>query len=144
MFREKVLAVRNLMVAGKLLTLLAVSPVFAGSIENPRFFEYRGGPLLAQHLNMMFGYFRTLTDEQKSHYAQSINHALMYAENGDGVAWYHSDASGKTVPVMTWPSGDGYCRRLHLEVIAYNQQKSMSATACYSNSTSSWKWIPDK
>jgi surface antigen len=132
------------MVAGKLSILLAASSAFADSVENPRFFEYRGGPAFSQHLNMMFGYFRTLSDEQKSHYVQSINHALMYAENGESVSWYHSDASGKTVPVMTWPAGDGYCRRLHLEVIAYNQKKSMATTACYSNSTSSWRWISDK
>lgn len=132
------------MVAGKLSILLVANPVFAESIENPRFFDYRGGPTLSQHLNMMFGYFRTLSDDQKSHYAQSINHALMYAENGEAVSWYHSDASGVTVPVITWPSGDGYCRRLHLEVIAYNQSKSLATTACYSNSTSSWRWISDK
>lgn len=132
------------MVVGKLSILLLTSPALANPVENPRFIEYHGGSELARSLNLAFGWFRTLSAEQKLHYSQSVTHALEYSENGQAVSWYHSDASGRTVPVMTWPSGDGYCRRLHIEVIAYDQRKNLSTTACWSNSSSSWRWLPDK
>jgi hypothetical protein len=144
MLKEKASAVKRWMVVGKLSTLLLISPALASTLENPRFYDYQGGSELARSLNHAFGWFRTLSNEQKLHYSQSITHALEYAENGQAVSWYHSDASGRTVPVITWPSGDGYCRRLHIEIIAYNQNRLISATACYSNSSSSWRWLPDK
>jgi surface antigen len=144
MFNEKALAVRNLMVAGKLLILLAISPATANELENPRFFEYRSGSFVNQIVTLSFGWFKTLDEEQKSAYDQSLYHALMSAENGEKVSWYRNDASGYAVPVMTWPTGSGYCRRMHIQAIAHGMEKTMSATACYDNAHDNWRWVSSK
>jgi surface antigen len=68
----------------------------------------------------------------------------MMAENGQVVRWYENNASGESVPVMTWPTGSGYCRRIHIQTIAYNTEKTASATACFENANSSWRWLNDK
>jgi len=129
------------MVLGKLLILAATSPVAAGTINDPKFFEYRGGSFVNELVYLTFGWFKTLSIEQKDSYNQALTHAIMFAENGDRVEWYKNDASGYSVPVMTWPTGSGYCRRVHVQAIAYNTERNMSATACYDNSTGSWRWI---
>jgi len=139
MFKEKVSAVKSWMVLGKLLILLN-NPVQATDINNPRFFDYRGGPVLSELLNVSFGWFKTLDEEQKSAYYQSITHAVMYAENGQKVEWYRGDASGYTLPVMTWPNGSGYCRRIYIQAIAYNTERTMQRTACFDNPNSKWRW----
>ncbi len=141
MFNAKALVVNGLTVVGKLLTLLVVSSsVYASELTNPRFYDYRGGPAINEIIQTTFGWFRTLDDEQKASYSQAITHALMVAENGQVVEWYKSDASGIAVPVMTWPSSSGYCRRLHIQTIAYNIEKTISRTACYSNASRNWQW----
>ncbi len=130
------------MVVGKLLILVATSSAYASTdIYNPRFFEYRGGPMINELINVSFGWFKTLDVEQKDAHAQAITHAVMFAENGQSVEWYKNNASGFAVPVITWPTGSGYCRRLHLQIIAYNIQKTMQQTACYSNASRNWQWI---
>ncbi len=128
------------MVLGKLLILLS-SPVQANGIDNPRFFDYRGGPMISELINVSFGWFKTLDENQKSAYYQSITHAVMYAENGQKVEWYQGNASGYTVPVMTWPNGSGYCRRMYIQAIAYNTERTMQRTACFSNPNSKWQWM---
>ncbi len=140
MFKEKVSAVKGLMVLGKLLILLN-NPVQANGIDNPRFFDYRGGPMVSELINVSFGWFKTLDNDQKSAYYQSITHAVMYAENGQKVEWYQGNASGYTVPVMTWPNGSGYCRRMYIQAIAYNTERTMQRTACFSNPNSKWQWM---
>jgi len=40
----------------------------------------------------------------------------------------------------TWPSGAGYCRRLHVQAIAYNVEKTMRATACFNDVDNRWTW----
>lgn len=141
MFNVKASAVRNLMVAGKLLTLLAISPAYANDINNPKFFEYRSGEFVNRLVDLSFGWFRTLDSEQKEAYHSSIYQAVMMSENGQRVTWYKNDASGIAVPVMTWPTGNGYCRRIHIQTIAYNIEKTMSATACFDNAHTNWRWI---
>jgi hypothetical protein len=143
MFNAKVSAVRNLMVVGKLLTLLAISSssVYANDLNEPRFFEYRSGGFTNRLVDLTFGWFKTLDSEQKEAYHSTIHHAVMMAENGQRVTWYKNDASGIAVPVMTWPTGNGYCRRIHIQTIAYNVEKTMSATACYDNAHTNWRWI---
>lgn len=128
------------MVLGKLLILLN-NPVQATGIDNPRFFDYRGGPMISELINVSFGWFKTLDENQKSAYYQSITHAVMYAENGQKVEWYQGNASGYTVPVMTWPNGSGYCRRMYIQAIAYNTERTMQRTACFSNPNSKWQWM---
>lgn len=129
------------MVAGKLSILLATSSVQANDINNPQFFEYRSGAFVNRVIDVTFGWFKTLDREQKEAYHQSINHAVMMAENGQKVTWYRNDASGFAVPVMTWPNGNGYCRRIHIQTIAYSMEKTMSATACFDNAHTQWRWI---
>jgi surface antigen len=140
MFKEKASAVKGWMVLGKLLILLS-SPAQAADINNPRFFDYRGGPALGELISVSFGWFRTLDDNQKSAYYQSITHAVMYAENGQKVEWYQGDASGYTLPVMTWPNGSGYCRRMYIQAIAYNTERTMQKTACFNNTNTKWQWM---
>lgn len=129
------------MVAGKLLILLSVPAQASDDIHNPRFFEYRSGDFINQMVELSFGWFKTLKGEQLAEYNQSIIHALMYAENGQTVRWYRNDASGSATPVMTWPTGSGYCRRMHIQAIAYDTKKTMSATACFDNNSSKWRWV---
>ncbi len=128
------------MVLGKLLILLS-NPAQANGIDNPRFFDYRGGPMISELINVSFGWFKTLDENQKSAYYQSITHAVMYAENGQKVEWYQGNASGYTVPVMTWPNGSGYCRRMYIQAIAYNTERTMQRTACFNNPNSKWQWM---
>jgi len=133
------------MAVGKLLTLTFVSSLaVANPLESPRFFEYSSGGPLARSLNLSFGWFRTLDDEQENAYQQSIIHALEYADDGEQVSWYKNDASGYSTAVMTWPNTSGYCRRLHIQAIAHGVEKTKGATACYDNTTSKWVWHSDK
>jgi surface antigen len=141
MFNARVLAVRSLMVAGKLLMLVAISPAQANTVSDPKFFEYRSGGFTNRLVDFTFGWFKTLDSEQKEAYHSTIHHAVMMAENGQRVTWYKNDASGIAVPVMTWPNGNGYCRRVHIQTIAYGVEKTMAATACYDNAHTNWRWI---
>lgn len=129
------------MVVGKLLTLLAISPAHANDVAEPRFFEYRSGSFTNRLVDISFGWFKTLDREQKEAYHQSIHHAVMMAENGQMVSWYKNDASGFSIPVMTWPNGNGYCRRIHIQTIAYGMEKIQSATACFDNAHTNWRWV---
>lgn len=129
------------MVLGKLLILICSSPVMANDINNPRFFDYNGSNFTNQLAELSFGWFRTLDDDQMEQYQQSLIHAVMVAENGKSVSWYKRDASGTATPVVTWPNSRGYCRRIYVSVIAYNIQKNLQATACYSNAHGNWRWV---
>jgi surface antigen len=140
MFNAKVSAVKSLMVVGKLLMLVAISPVQANPTE-PRFFEYRSGGFTNRLVDLTFGWFKTLDNEQKEAYHSTIHHAVMMSENGQTVTWYKNNASGMAVPVMTWPTGNGYCRRIHIQTIAYGVEKTMAATACYDNAHTNWRWV---
>ena len=128
------------MVAGKLLILTASSSALANDIEDPKFFNYRAGGFSNRLADMSFGWFKTLDDEQKTAYNQSITHALLYADNGQAVKWYKNDASGMAVPSATWPSGNGYCRRLYVQAIAYNVEKTTKVTACFNEADNRWTW----
>ena len=141
MFNAKVFLAKSLMVVGKLSILVAISTAHAQDMNNPRFFDYRGGNFVNQLADVAFGYFRTLKGEQKDAYIQSITHAVMYAKNGEAVRWYKGDASGVAVPVMTWPAGAGFCRRIHTQIVAYDMVKDLSQTACFSNASSDWRWV---
>ena len=141
MFREKVSAAKSLMVLGKLLILLVINPAQASDIDDPKFFSYRSGNLHSSLLDLTFGWFKTLDRDQKAAYHQSITHAVMFAENGQSVQWFKGDASGFGMPVMTWPTGSGYCRRIYIQAIAYNTEKNMAKTGCFDNPSTEWRWI---
>jgi surface antigen len=132
------------MVAGKLLILLATNPASASDISNPRFFEYSAGGFGNNLIDLSFGWFKTLDADQKDHYYRSLMHAVMAAENGEKVSWYKRDASGYAIPVHTWPTGSGYCRRIHIQAIAHGTEKTMAATACYDNAHDNWRWMSTK
>lgn len=131
------------MVVGKLLILLACSPAVADEIDQPRFFAYRAGGFVNHLVDISFGWFKTLDSEQKAAYNQAITHAVMFAENGQKVTWYQNNASGVAVPVMTWPSSNGYCRRIYIQAIAYNVEKTMAATACFDDTYEQWRWFKE-
>jgi len=143
MFNAKALVAKSLTVLGKLLIPVVIN-TSAMAYENTRFFDYRSNTPVGQLVELSFGWFKKLNDNQKDAYYQSIAHAVMYAENGQKVDWYRENASGFTVPVVTWPTGSGYCRRIYLEVIAYNTVRHNRLNACYNNSSDSWSWTPDK
>lgn len=134
------LVVSCLMVVGKFLILTASNPALASDLENPRFFEYRSGAWTNRLVDMSFGWFKTLDDEQRMAYNQAITHAVLYADNGQVVRWYKKDASGLAMPSATWPSGAGYCRRIHVQAIAYGVEKTMRATACLNEVDNRWTW----
>jgi hypothetical protein len=143
LYKEKVSVVKNLTVLGKLLILLA-SPPALSQINDPRFFEYRSGGFSNRLVDLTFGWGKKLSGYQLEAYHQSINHAVMAADNGETVSWYRDNASGYAVPVVTWTTGSGYCRRIHIQAIAHGVEKTMSATACYDNAHDNWKWISNK
>lgn len=129
------------MVVGKLSILLACSPAIAEDIYNPKFFQYEGSGLIIRDLiDISLGWFKRLDDNQKAKHAEAITHSLLYTENGQSVTWYQGNASGMARVVMTWPTGSGYCRRLHTQVIAFNTERTLAATACYHNSSGKWRW----
>lgn len=128
------------MVVGKLLILTASNTALANNIENPQFFEYRNGGFFNNLVDLSFGWFKTLDDEQKIAYNQAIAHAVFYADNGQAVKWYKNNASGSVVPAMTWPSSAGYCRRIHIQAIAHGVEKTMKATACFNEVDNRWIW----
>jgi surface antigen len=146
MFRGKVSAVRSLMALGKSLILASVisTSSLSNEVWNPRFFEYSSNGVVSRVIEFSFGWNKKLSEEEKLAYHQSVIHALEYAENGDRVSWHKSRASGYSVPVMTWPTNNGYCRRLHLSVIAFNMHRAMSVSACYNKLDSNWTWHTDK
>jgi surface antigen len=134
------------MALGKSLILASVisTSAIANDVWNPKFFEYNSNGVVSRAIEFSFGWNKKLSEEQKLAYHQSVIHALEYADNNQKVKWYRDNASGYTVPVMTWPKSDGYCRRLHINVIAFNKQKAMSVTACYNNMASNWTWYSGK
>jgi surface antigen len=130
------------MVVGK--SLILTSTAYASDLENPRFFEYRNGGFMNNIVDVSFGWFRTLDDEQKLSYSKALTHAVEYADNGETVRWYKNDASGTVTPTVTYPSGSGFCRRIHIQTIAYNVQKTLSVKACYDNTRDKWTWFEGK
>ena len=145
MFSAKALVAKSRTVVGKSLILLAIS-LSAGAVEadNPHFFDYNATRFTNRLVEFSFGWFKTLDSDQKDAYDSALTHAVMYADNGQAVSWYLKDASGYAVPVMTWSSGNGYCRRMHIQAIAYNTEKTMTATACFDDVYNRWQWRNDK
>ena len=116
------------------------NPVFAGELENPQFYENGSGHFVNQIGKVTFGWFKTLDDLQTQRYYASINEAVLSAEVGVPVRWYLNNASGSATPVYQRPTGSGYCRRIHITVIAYGVEKLFQQDACYTTSSDSWQW----
>lgn len=143
MFNAKVLVVSALMAIGKLSILVVGSDALAQQ-ANPRFFDYHANIFINRLVNVSFGWNRSLSDIDKEQHHQALTHAVNMAENGQMVQWYGNAASGYAVPVVTWPTGSGYCRRVHSQIIAYNTEKTVTATACYDSTSSRWQWHSTK
>lgn len=124
--------------------LFSIPVAQAAGPESPTFYSYSGGTFANRLTAMTFGFFRTLDNPQQEAYYSSVTHAVRYADNGESVQWYQGDASGVATPVFTWPTGNGYCRRIHIQTIAYNREKTQTATACYDNAHSNWRWVNDR
>jgi len=147
MFKDAESAVKSLTVLGKSLILaltISTTAIAQDNIPKPNFIEYNSNAIAERVVKFSFGWYKKLDEQETEAYHQSVIHALEYAENGEKVSWYRGNASGYSVPVMTWPANNSYCRRLHLNVIAFNQQKAMSVTACHNSSTNTWTWYKDK
>jgi surface antigen len=132
------------MVVGKLLILLSCSNAVAEQIDNPKFFEYESSGFVDQLSTLTFGWFKTLDEEQSAAYNQAVTHAVMYAEHGQKVKWQQGNAYGLAVPVTTWPSNGGYCRRIYIHARAFNVGKELAATACFDGVSNKWQWHNDK
>jgi hypothetical protein len=109
-------------------------------IENPRFFDYSSGSFEQQIFNLSFGWFKTLDKEQRKAYLSSLVLALEEANPGQYVKWYESNASGSVRVAWILPDSMGYCKRLHIEAIAYNTRKNYQVTACFNGVDNRWRW----
>jgi len=163
MYSAKALVVSGLMAVGKWFTFLGISLWANASIElshasspqrpaeiteptarplvQPRFFHYEAARFLNQIRPPSFGLFQRLSSAQVDKYQEAVIHALVAAENGETVRWMMGDAFGAVVPVLTWPTGNGYCRRVHIMVHAFDRQRIQSETACLDSVHSQWQWI---
>lgn len=109
-------------------------------IENPRFFENSNGNLADRIYNLSFGWFKTLDYDQRKAYLSSIAIALEEANPGQFVKWYEKNASGSVRVVWILPDSIGYCKRLHIETIAYETLKTSQVTACFNDVHNKWRW----
>lgn len=109
-------------------------------IENPRFYNDVNGASLNKILNLGFGWWRTLDDEQKEAYYSSMILALEEAQPGQFSRWYRKEASGTVRVAWQEPRSEGICKRLHISVIAYNMQKNIQTTACFNELDNRWAW----
>jgi hypothetical protein len=145
MFKGKVSVVNVLTAVGKLLIPILFSINAVGNnLENPKFFSYEAGNFTNRVSSIAFGWFKTLDDNEKHAYYSAINHAVFFADNGEHVQWSQGRAWGLAMPAVTWSTGNGYCRRLHIQASKYGITKTMSRTACYQNGTDNWTWYKNK
>lgn len=126
------------MVVGKLLILLS------GSVAYAETFTYSAGKFTNYLSPPSYGIFKQLNVDQRLAYNQAVLHAVHSAENGQTVTWYRQNASGRATPVHTWPTGNGHCRRIYIETIAFNQKRVQTPTVCYRIHSDRWTWISDK
>lgn len=122
-----------------IVSILLSTTVYAATVESPTFYDYQGGTFINQLVSTSFGFFCSLNDYEDDAFQQAVNHAVMYANNGEKVEWYRGRASGFAVPVFTWPVNSGYCRRVHIQTYAFNRERTQTATACFRGKT--WRWV---
>lgn len=110
------------------------------SLGNPRFYNEVNGPFLRQVLNISFGWFKTLDNEQKEAYYSSMIVALEEAQPGQSARWYRNNASGTIRVAWQEPRNGSICKRLHISIIAYDTLKNMQTTACFNEVDNDWIW----
>lgn len=110
------------------------------NIGNPRFYNETNGPFLKQVLNVSFGWFKTLDNEQKEAYYSSMIVALEEAQPGQSARWYRNNASGTIRVAWQEPRNGSICKRLHISIIAHDTLKNMQTTACFNEVDNDWLW----
>lgn len=92
----------------------------------------------------LFNSFRKLDPSQQEAHNIAVIKAIKEAKTGQKVSWKSGDASGFAVPVAVIPSSQGFCKRIHVSVWAFDQQNVSSKTICYNNADGRWRWLRDK
>lgn len=110
------------------------------NIENPRFYNDNSRFGIAQILNVSFGWFKTLDNDQKEAYYSAMILALEESQPGQFARWYRNDASGTVRVAWQELQNGSICKRLHISVIAYNTAKNMQTTACFNEVDNTWNW----
>jgi surface antigen len=113
-------------------------------IPLPNYYDYGRGDAGGFLFGLFRGGYYKLSGSQQEAHTQAIWTALKTAELGQRVIWRLGDVSGYALPVATFPSSQGHCRRIHVSIINSGETQAISKTACYENSTSKWVWISDK
>ncbi len=125
-------------------TLLVMSTSITNAstvtIEDPKFYSEVNGRFLKQILNVSFGWFKGLDNEQKEAYYSSIILALEEAQPGQFARWYKNNASGIVRVAWQIPQNGSVCKRLHISLIAYDTTKNMQTTACFNEADNRWTW----
>jgi hypothetical protein len=110
------------------------------NIENPKFYEEVNGPLLERIINVSFGWFKELDHEQKAAYYSSLILALEEVQPGQFARWYKNNASGVVRVAWQFPRNGTLCKRLHINLIAYDTEKNIQTTACFNEVDNRWQW----
>jgi surface antigen len=113
-------------------------------IPLPNYYDYGNGDAGGFLFGLARGGYYKLNGSQQAAHREAIWTSLKTAELGQRVTWRLGDVSGYVMPVATFPSSQGYCRRIHISISNAGLTNSLSKTACYENSSNSWRWISDK
>lgn len=84
-----------------------------------------------------------LKDEDLDRHSQSLYFALSNLDNGQEVKWHNSknNTMGAVQVAYSYPTGGGFCRRLYNVINTSGRERTFEETACYNNTTNSWKFI---
>lgn len=143
---------KNLMAAGKLLTLTATLGSLIGcasyplqqseSIRRSAAVHTSGSGVNAISLvfNMArYNYF-SLTDTQKRQQNAAVAAALE-SDYGTVYDWYDGTASGAVKAVHGYPIQSGTCRVIYSMIQVKGQQRHFEETACASTGHKGWRFI---
>lgn len=127
----------------KLCLILACSSSLAQSWDYPRPRQVPGDSVFGftYHMSRLLESRMSKIDLQ--YHSLAAYHALNNAENGELVEWFNDkdNSLGKIRVVYTWPSSDGWCRRLHSWVNSQRTVFTYEDTACYNTTRNTWNFI---
>lgn len=113
-------------------------------IPVPDFYDYGKGDATGIIVGSLFGGFYSLSEIEKEAHSQAVTTALNQANLGQRVVWRLGKTQGYAMPVATFPSSQGYCRRIHIYIATAKRDRTVSKTACFENASNRWNWISDK
>jgi surface antigen len=113
-------------------------------IPLPEFYDYGKGDTTGIIFGSLVGGFYSLSPIEKEAHTEAVATALDQAQLAQRVVWRLGKTHGYAMPVATFPSSQGYCRRIHIFISSSGRERAMSKTACYENATGKWRWISDK